>query len=72
MDSLIIDSNYILNNKQNNGYTYRYILQLKNEKKLQAKSFTQAKYNPLQDITYVSLIVNQKLKKNIEFAQVKW
>jgi|GEM_PF-3638179 len=61
IDSLNVDRNYILNNKYNDGESYKYILQLKQGKL--SKTAQNSSCVPLKDMTFLSLIVNKKLMK---------
>ncbi|MCS4302643.1 hypothetical protein [Chryseobacterium sp. BIGb0232] len=58
IDSLNLDKDYILNNS-----SYAYILKLKQGKLLRTKVLQNSKCIPLKDMTYISLIVDKKLKK---------
>lgn len=61
IDSLNVDRNYILNNKYNDGESYKYISQLKQGKL--SKTAQNSSCVPLKDMTFLSLIVDKKLKK---------
>ncbi|CEJ70338.1 hypothetical protein BN1195_02644 [Chryseobacterium oranimense G311] len=51
----------LLNNKYNDGESYKYISQLKQGKL--SKTPREANCTPLEDIIFLSLIVDKKLKK---------
>ncbi|MEY8760864.1 hypothetical protein [Chryseobacterium tongliaoense] len=55
-----VDRDYILNNKYNDGDTYKYILQLKQNKLSGPKT---SNCIAMKDRTYISLIIDKKVKK---------
>lgn len=63
VDSLNVDRNYILNNKYNDGESYKYISMLKQGKLSKVKVAQTSTCTPLKDMTFLSLIVDKKLKK---------
>ncbi|UKB81361.1 hypothetical protein [Chryseobacterium sp. MEBOG07] len=62
IDSLNVDTDYILNDKYTSNI-YRYILELKQNRVSKIKSTDNPKCIPLKDMIYISLIVDKKLKK---------